>query len=194
MAVKRSGTAAGKATAVIIDFSNVKGRNDYNPRHIESREYVAKIVKVVQTEAKDGTAMWVFAFALPEAPRAVYPYYCKLVDNQFWKVKALFEAVGITVGARKLKIDPNKLVNKQVGVFMEDDEYEGKLKSVIAEVIPVEDITGSPESDVEPEEDDLEEEEAPLKKKKKAPAKKQEEDDDDEDEDEDLDELEVDEL
>lgn len=191
---------AGKAQKKIIDFSNVKDRGSFNPKNIEPGEYTAKIAKVEQTEAKDGEDMWVFHIVLDDVPRAVYPYYCKLVDNQFWKVKVLFQAAGVDVGKRKVAVDPNKLVGKTIGVAMEDDEYEGRLKSVISEVFPSEEVSSAEE---EPEEDDLEEEEASADEeeeeepapKKKAPAKKSQKrpavtDDADEDEDE----LEIDEL
>lgn len=176
--------ADAKARSTIIDFSNVKDRGQFNPRHIESGEYPAKITKVIQDEAKDGEDMWVFTFVLDEVPRATYPYYCKLVDNQFWKVKAMFEAAGISVGKRKIKVDPNKLVGKRIGVFMEDDEYEGRLKSVISECIKLSEISGPAEDDDDDLEED-EEEEAPRPKKKRRPAPEPEDDEDDEEEDED---------
>ena len=195
-AKKATATATKKAAAEIIDFSNVKERGNFNPKHIEEGDYVAKITKVESTQAKDEENMWVFSIVLDEHPRATYPYYCKLVENQFWKVKALFDAVGIRVGQRKVKVDPNKLVGKKIGVAMEDDEYEGRLKSVVGEVFPAEDVTGPADDDVDPEdddveaddleEDDIEEEPAPRKKaaaKKRRPEPEPEEDEEDEEED-----------
>ena len=204
MPVKKA-TAPAKATkaaAEIIDFSNVKERGNFNTKHIEEGDYVAKITKVESTTAKDDENMWVFTFVLDEHPRAAYPYYCKLVENQFWKVKALFDAVGIRVGQRKVKVDPNKLIGKKVGVAMEDDEYEGRLKSIIGEVFPAEDVTGPADDDVDPEdddveaddieeEDDVEEEPAPRKKaaaKKRRPEPEPEEDEEEEDDDEEVEE------
>ena len=181
-----------KAAAQVLDFTNVKERGDFNPKHIEAGDYTAKITKVTETETKsDGEKMWVFSIVLDEHPRATYPYYIKLVESQLWKLRLLFGAVGINVGQRKVKIDPNKLVGKELGVAMDDDEYEGRLKSTIAEVFPAEDVTGPAEGDEEPEEDDLGdeeeiEEEAP---KKKAPTKKKRPEPEEED-----DELEIDEL
>ena len=192
-AKKATATATKKAAAEIIDFSNVKERGNFNPKHIEEGDYVAKITKVESTQAKDEENMWVFSIVLDEHPRATYPYYCKLVENQFWKVKALFDAVGIRVGQRKVKVDPNKLIGKKIGVAMEDDEYEGRLKSVIGEVFPAEDVTGPADDDVDPEdddvetddleEDDIEEEPAPRKKTKRRPEPEPEEDEEDEEED-----------
>ena len=196
--------ASSKASAKVLDFTNVQERGNFNTKHLEPGDDTAKITQVEETEAQDGEDMWVFTIVLDEHPRAAYPYYIKLVDSQLWKVRLLLTAVGINAGQRKVKIDPNKLVGKVLGVCMEDDEYEGRLKSVVQEVFPVDDVHGAAEGDEEPEdddleEDDLEEEEAPKKKPaKKAPAKKAaakkkrpaEEDDEDEDDDE----LEIDEI
>lgn len=181
---KKASPASTKATAAIIDFSNVKERGNFNPKNIEAGDYAATITKVEQTEAKgDGEPMWLFTITLDDVARATYPYYCKLVDNQYWKVKALFTASGINVGQRKVKVDPNKLVGKNIAVGMEDDEYEGRLKSVIVEVFPLDDLDPV-DGDVEPEDDDLEEEEVeePPRKKRKRPAPVEEDEDEDEDE------------
>ena len=192
MPVKKQ-AASGKATAAIIDFSNVKERGNFNPKHIEPGDYAATITKVEQTAAKgDGEPMWVFTIVLDEVARASYPHYCKLVDNQFWKIKALCTAAGITVGQRKVKLDPNKLVGKQIGVGMEDDEYEGRLKSVIVDVFPADEVDGaareSEEEDDDLEDDEVEEEPTPKKRRAKKPEPEPEEDDEEEEDEDDEDE------
>jgi hypothetical protein len=178
---KTAAAKAGKATATIIDFSNVKERGNFNPKNIEPGDYAATITKVEQTESRAGDDMWVFSIVLDDVPRAVYPHYCVLTDNQYWKIKALFTAAGINVGQRKVKVDPNKLVGKQIAVGMEDDEYEGRMKSVIVDVFPVDDLDGATD-DSDPEEDEIEEEPAPKRRSKKAPEPEEDEEEDEEDE------------
>ena len=183
---------SGKAAAKVIDFGNVKERGNFNTKHVDDGDYSAKVTKVEFTQAKDGEDMWVFSVVLDEHPRATYPYYCKLVENQLWKLKNIFEAAGISVGSRKVKVDPNKLIGKAIGVAMEDDEYEGRLKSVIAEVFPEEEVGGAVDGEEEDgadlEEDDIEEEKPakrkPAAKKKAAPIEDDEDEEDEEDEDE----------
>ncbi|WKV22146.1 DNA polymerase [Mycobacteroides phage 8UZL] len=186
--------ATSKAKAEIIDFSNVKERGNYQPKHVAAGDYRGKITKVVDDPAKDGTKMWTFTIESPEIPRATYPYYCKLAENQFFKLKSLFEAAGTSVGKRKVKVDPNRLIGKEIGFALEDDEYEGRMKSVIVEVFPASEVGDAPEDDeeededLEPDADDEEEEEAEEEpeedaeeeeeeepeppKRRKAPAKK----------------------
>jgi hypothetical protein len=177
---------AKKVAARTLDFSNVKESSGINPKHKDDGEYRAKVVEIRDDPAKDGEAMWLFLFKLNEDSTATYPYYCKLVDNQLWKLRNLFIAAGQPLPKRAVKIDPNKVVGKEVGLILEGEEYEGKMKSVISGIIPPEELT---DDDSEVEEDDEEfdeEEEAPAPKKRGRPKKVvEEEDDDDEDEDED---------
>ena len=183
--------AAPRSGAKVIDFGNVKERGAFNTKHVEDGDYSAKVTKVDFTEAKDGEEMWVFHVVLDEHPRATYPYYCKLVENQLWKLKNIFEAAGIKVGQRKVKVDPSKLIGKAIGVAMEDDEFEGRLKSVIAEVFPADEVGGAIEGEeedgsdlVEDDEDDVEEEAPKKRTKKAAPVEEEEDEDEDEDEEE----------
>lgn len=185
MVVKKKAPASGKATAKIIDFSNVKERGNFNPKHIDSGDYAAVISKVEETESKAGDEMWVFTITLDDVPRATYPHYCVLSDTQYWKIKALFEAAGVNVGKRKVKVDPNRLIGKSIGVGIEDDEYEGRLKSVIVDVFPpdeLDDTEGDEEDELE--EDEVEEEPAPKRRAKKRPAEPEEDEEEDDDEEE----------
>lgn len=201
-----------------VDFTNVKEPSQYNPKHIEPGEYVGKIKEIVDGKSKaDGISMWVVSVVLNDVPGAVYPYYIKLDfsgenGGQAWKVRQLLAAAGFKIPKGVMAIDTAKLVGKAVGAVIEEDEYQGKLKSVIQRLIPVAEVMGPQESaedeeeeeeeeapkparrkpEPEPEDDeddDLEEEEeeAPAPKKRRTrrkPAPVEEEDDDDEDDEE----------
>lgn len=164
---------ANKVTARELDFSNVKDMGEFAPRRVEAGDYLAQIIKVVDAPAKDETPMYVFTLKLKSFSQNSYPYYCKLVENQLWKMRNILVAGGLNVPKRRVKVDPSKLVGKWVGVTMEDDEYEGKLKSVIAAIFPASElgegeVVGTDEEDIdeteeaeepEVEEAELEEEE-----------------------------------
>lgn len=181
---------AKKVAARTLDFTNVKESSGINPKHKEDGEYLAKVVEVRDDPAKDGEAMWLFLVKLAEDSTATYPFYCKLVDNQLWKLRNLFLAAGIPLPKRAQKIDPNKVIGKELGIVLEGEEYEGKMKSVIAGMIPKEELTdyAATESDEDEEDDDEEEEEeeAPAPRRRGRPAKKvvEEEEDDEDEEDE----------
>lgn len=171
-----------KVAARTLDFTNVKESTGVNPKHKEEGEYLAKITEVRDDPAKDGEAMWCWIIKPVDDASAAYPYYVKLVDNQLWKLRNLFIAAGIPLPKKAVKIDPNKVLGKTIGIVLEDDEYEGKMKSVISAVLPKEELSDyAPtelDDDVEEEDD---EEEAPVAKKK-APVVEDDEDDEEEDE------------
>ena len=162
-------TKTAKAPASItptkhaVDFSNVKESSGINPKHQPEGDYLLKIIKVEET-LKDEVPMWNFHCQAEDLKSAVYPFYCKLQENQLWKLRNLLIAVGIEVPKKRVGIDPNKLIGKIFGATLEDDEYEGKPKSVIAATFPASELDAKePEDD----DDDEDEDEAPAPKAKK---------------------------
>lgn len=189
-----------KASKKAVDFSDVKDGSIFSTTHLEEGDYLAKIIQVEDRDSKDGEDMWVFAIQLNDRKSAVYPFYCKLVENQLWKLRNLLIAAGKSVPKKRVAVDPNSIVGKTIGVTLEDDEYEGRLKSSIAAVFPSSELADddpdedtAEELELDEDEDDEEEEEAPKKKKASAPAKKskkaKKKADDDDDDELDLDDL-----
>lgn len=174
------------AKAVNLDFSGVKDRGAFNPHRVEEGDYAATIVKVEDAKANEsGNAMFVFTIKLDRFSQYTYPYRCVLTDNQLWKLRNIAVAAGLNVPKKRLKFDPNKIVNKKVGVTLVDDDYEkdGKTieKSEVSAVFPMselaegalaEDTSDDPEFDeggpqAAVEDDDTETEEKPKKDKGK---------------------------
>lgn len=143
-----TGTSS-KASARVLDMTDVKDRSAVNPKNVPEGDYVAVIDSVTEGESNAGNEQWIFILSLVNHPgKGTYPYYCQTDDN-LWKVRNLIQATGTDVPKRKVKVDPNKLVGKEVGVTMEDDEYEGRMKSVIANVFPPEEVEDEPEAEEE---------------------------------------------
>lgn len=139
-----------KATASQLDFTNVKdGGGAFNKRRQPEGDYKAKITKVVDAPSKkDGVMMWLFTI---EVGTGTYPYYCKHAENQLWKIRNLMVAAGISVPKKRVKVDPNTLVGKVIGVTLEDDEYDGKLQSNVAATFPASEVDGDDLGDDEDE-------------------------------------------
>lgn len=190
------------ANYVDVDFSDVKERSGFNPKHQEPGDYLLKITKAELGKSKGGEPQITVSFQDQNLRSAVYPYYCPLSTNMLWKIRNVFIAAGQKVPKGKGRIDLDKIINKEVGATLGDDEYNGQLKSVIEnlfhkdELEPVEaedddapedDEDEVEEADVDEEEDDEEEtiiDAAPPAKKSKAkakPAPEPEEDDEEED-------------
>jgi hypothetical protein len=132
---------ASKATVRQVDFSGVKdGGGNFNKSRIKAGDYLAIITKVVDAVAKDKTDQYLFSIKIKSHSTSIFPYYCKLQENQLWKLRNLFVAAGKTVPKKRVKVDPNQIVGKLIGVAVEDTEYEGKEQSQIAAVFPAAEI------------------------------------------------------
>lgn len=204
---------------IIVDFTNTKDQSGINPVHQKAGDYRGLIKQVdhsiAQTENK--TPQLVYIIQDADRPSAAYRYNCPLTENSLWKIRNLLIASGIEVPKKRLNIAAiaQKIVGREIGMTLDDDEYQGRMRSQIVGVFPVKDLPSDETGSVDPEDDDLDdeedddEEEAPSPRRrraaataKKAPTRKTSTrkakpapvEDEEEDEDEDLDELDVDEL
>jgi len=188
-------------TKAVMDFTNVKdGGGQFNKLHQRAGGYPAVVMKVQDAPSKkDDVMQWLFTIKVGAGQ---YPYYCKHVENQLWKVRNIFVAAGITIPKKRVKVDPNMVVGKKIGVILEDDEYDGRVQSNIQAIIPLaelDEVGPADDDEDETDEDDTEEEEseptpaakkaAPAKAKAKAAPVVEEDEDDDE-----LEEIEIEEL
>ena len=155
--------------AVMFDMTDVKDSGGaFNKKHRVPGDYKGKITKVEDARKKDDPSkkMWLFTV---EIGTGAYPYYCTFDEKSLWKIKQLFVAAGVPVPTKKTKLDPNKIVGKYVGVTLDDDEYNDKLRSSIQSVFSASELEGDndpDDEDVDDEDEDDEEEEAPAPKKK----------------------------
>lgn len=153
-----------QAKAVNIDFSGVKERGAFNPHRVQAGDYAAIITKVEMNQTQsDSTDQYVFTIKLDKFSQYTYPYRCKLVENQLWKLRNIAVAAGMNVPKRRMKFDPNKLVSKKIGVTLEDDEYEkdGKIveKSEVNSVFPMSELA---EGEMADDSDDFDEDSGPV--------------------------------
>lgn len=192
------------ATARGVDLTNVKEGGIFRPRRKPEGDYRGKIVKADDHQPNDKSkAMgWVLTIQVEGDARSTYAYYLSPDPKQAWKIRQICIAAGINVKTARIKFDPNKLVNKNIGLALEDDEYEGRPKSTIADVFPVSEVGGNADEDIVPDDDEEivddelegdyaddeeEEEEAPpvrTRKTRQKPAPEPEPEDDEEEEEE----------
>jgi hypothetical protein len=174
---------AATASEGVLDFTKVKEGSTFNKKRQKEGDYEAKITAVADAPAKsDGVMQWMFTI---QAGAGTYPYYCKHAENQLWKIRNLLIAAGMNVPKKRMKVDPNKLVGKTIGVTLEDDEYDGKPQSNIAATFPASELSNDdiPDEDdnLDPADDDDDDDTPPPPAaKKKAPAPVEEEEDEDE--------------
>jgi hypothetical protein len=161
-------TKVKPAKAKTLDFSDVKesgGR--FNTKRQPAGDYKALVMSVEDSPTKEtNEPQWLFIIKVGSG---MYPYRTKLVANQLWKVRNLFVAAGLPAPKKKETVDPNKVVGKPIAVTLEDDEYDGKMKSQIASVFPPSELGEGAGDD---DDSDDEPEEKPAKKGKDKAGKK----------------------
>ncbi|AVR56954.1 hypothetical protein PBI_TRISCUIT_81 [Microbacterium phage Triscuit] len=172
-----------KATARTLDMTNVKEGGNFNQARIPAGDYAAIITKVEDATTKSKKESWLFTIKLKSKPSSVFRYQCILEENMLWKVRNLAIAAGKTVPKKRLKLDPNQLVGKLIGVSIEDaEDYKDKPQSEIGGVFPAAELGDdasltTDDADIDDEDDEDEEEEV-------GPGPRFTPSDDDEDEDE----------
>lgn len=153
-------------TAKAVDFSNVKdGGGAFNRNRIPAGDYIATITKVEDSPSKkDDVFQYLFSIKIDKYPTRTFPYYCKLQENQLWKLRNLLIAAGLSVPKRKVKVDPNKAVGKRIGVTIEDAEYDNKEQSEVAAVFPAAELVDGnqieDDEDIAEDDEDIEDEDA----------------------------------
>src|SRR5699024_1265377 len=124
------------AKKIRIDFSKTEERSGWNTRQIPAGIYKAEIASVKETEAQDGTGMLVYGFRPVHTKfrTRMFPFYCKLQQNQLWKLRDLLVAAGENIPKKAVNIDPNKVVGREIAIEDEDDVWEGKVRSQVQAV------------------------------------------------------------
>ncbi|AZS11792.1 hypothetical protein PBI_NINA_38 [Gordonia phage Nina] len=157
MAEKTQGVTVSKAKPLVakIDFTNVTEGSGIRPKQLPPGEYAASIKDVkAGNSKKTGTPQWCFLIVPDKHPGATYPYYCQLTADQAWKIRQVLVAIGVSVPKSVKTIDASKLIGKKLGIILEDDEYEGKLKSVIDSLIPLSEVDEGDTPAADDEDDD----------------------------------------
>jgi hypothetical protein len=159
-----------------LDFTKVKDGGNFKKTRYPAGDYKGTITKVEDAKPKDKndkTPMWLFTI---KVKAGAYPFYCKLQENQLWKVRNLFVAAGLAVPKKSINVDPNKVVGKDVAVTLDDTEYDGKEQSEVAAVFPLSELSASELADDDEETvdtgDDDEDETEPEPKAKKGKKQK----------------------
>lgn len=180
------------ATARAVDLTNIK-ENNFRTKRVPEGDYRAKIVKADDHQPNDKSKGpgWVMTVQIEGYARYSYPVYLNPAEKERWKIWQICRAAGLNVKNAKVKFNPNILVGKEIGVAMEDEEYEGRPKSVIADMFPASEVGANADEDEDEvviDEEEVEEEEEPppppRKRTARKPAPEPEEEEDEEEEEE----------
>lgn len=128
-----------KPEKLTVDFTGVGERR--GAAHIPPGDYIAKVkdyeIKYKKLEGggfdKERPYInWQFVVTAPEAQKGTTLYFVtSLVKESLFNLRNLLEDMGVTVPQKAVDVPLGKLVGKEVGITVDDDEYEGKVRSKI---------------------------------------------------------------
>jgi hypothetical protein len=175
------------ARKIKVDFSGVDKeiRSGSRAAHVPEGDYLAKPVSSeLRKSEKSGSRYisWRFQILEPKKFKGKTLYdRTSLKPDALWNLRNLIHAaIGKNVAGKVLSLDPEVVYNKPLMITVEDDEYEGKLRSQIVDYQPKDKFEANGEEADDEEDEDEETEE--------------EEEEEEDDEDEDLEDVDVEEL
>lgn len=144
----------GAPKQIIVDFTNVREGSGYTQVHQRPGDYLGRVKSVEYGQSKENkTPMLTYALQDARRPSATYRYNCPLTEKSLWKLRKLLVACGVSVPSKKLNVHQvaEKIVGREVGMSLDDEEYNGKLRSQVIDVIPASELTQDAPADEEPE-------------------------------------------
>jgi hypothetical protein len=168
--------AKASSDTLTVDFSGVEERK--GGKHFKPGDYAVKVVKATNQVTKEKkTPQISFELQFIDGPYKGSKCFhnCNLLPQSLWVLRNMLEAIGIEIPKKRVKLDLPKCTGKKLAVTIEDDEYDGKVRSRVVDTFPLSELV----ADEADEDEELDEDD-------------DDEDEDDEDEDdEDLDEVDL---
>lgn len=118
--------------AINLDFSSVPSREP-----LEEGVYHLQIAKVEETSSSTGNPMLKVEYDVlgVEGNRKLWDNYV-LIDKCLWKVKELFDALGIDTSAL-VEMDVDELVGLEVQAKVIQETYNGDIMNRVKKVMPL---------------------------------------------------------
>lgn len=201
---KKSSSSKGKSDVLRIDFRKEEEGGGGGIR-VPENDYAVKLVAVkkIRSSEKDTPGILIKCKITDGKHKGkTIPDRLWITPKSLWRIRSLLEAIGVTVPKKAVDIPLKKLLGKEFGItVVDDDPYKGRIKSTIADFIDLETLNeDDDEDDDDIDDDDLEDDEDDddddVDDEDDDDDDDEEEDDDDEDDDDDddLDELDLDDL
>lgn len=114
-----------------LDFSSVPSREP-----LEEGVYNLTIAKVEETTSSTGNPMLKIEYDVNgvEGNRKLWDNYV-LIDKCLWKIKELFEALGIDTGSI-VEMDVTELVGMQVNAKITQETYNNEIVNRVKKIYP----------------------------------------------------------
>jgi len=140
---------------VIVNFKGVGSRNI-----VAVGDYRAMVSKVTKGISKPGNPKldWIFTVSAgPEEGHRFMPYTTSLMKQSLWNLRAVLEALGVEVPETDLQIVFSELKGLELGLSIEHETYQKRVKERIVDLFPLEELGEEGEEEEEEEGEEGEE-------------------------------------
>ena len=119
---------------VSVDFSGVESGGG---RALPDGEYLLKVVEVEVKDAQNGGQYLAFKYKVANGPMSGAMVWdnTSLKPQALWRLRSLLECFNMSPSDGKMDLDLAKMVGKTVFVEVANEEYQGKKKPRIANLI-----------------------------------------------------------
>lgn len=134
------GAATNINDAFEVDLTDVQ--DGYT---IPDGNYRAKCIDVTQDVSKGGNPMFVWEFELVGGDFAgrTFKSWTAITPAAMWKVAETVQALGVGQTGQVVKFKRGDVINKECGLAIEQDEYNGKMSSKISRVMSLEELNAA---------------------------------------------------
>lgn len=143
---------------IVADFSKEEG-GGRRPR-VPEGDYRVKVKEVKSDTSKEGNRMYVWTFVGLDGKLKGKEIrdYTTVTPKSLWKLRSVLEAIGIDVPKSAVRLKSRDVVGKELGITVNDDEYNGRVSSKIADYIDLETLASGGVDDEDEDDEDVEDE------------------------------------
>lgn len=133
-------SSAGAADNFEVDLTSVQ--DGYT---IPDGMYKARCIEVEQSVSQAGNPMFIWNFVITEGQYTGREFKCwtAITPAAMWKVAETVQALGIGQTGQVVKFKRGDVINKDCGLLIEEDEYNGKPSSKITRVVSLQEYNAS---------------------------------------------------
>lgn len=133
-------SSSGAADAFEVDLTNVQ--DGYT---VPDGMYKARCIEVEQSVSQAGNPMFIWTFAITEDKYAgrEFKSWTAITPAAMWKVAETVQALGVGQTGQVVRFKRADVLNKDCGLLIEADEYNGKPSSKITRVISLQEYNTS---------------------------------------------------
>lgn len=123
-----------------VDLTNIQGGFT-----IPDGNYKVKCVDVEQGVSKGGNPQFIWTFEVSEGDHIGFQskVFTALTPAAMWKVAETVIALGVGQSGSVVKFKRSDVINKECGAFIEQTEYNGKVRSQISRTMSLKELAES---------------------------------------------------